>query len=110
MKDLKLPHAIVISVVLLVLGTLAFYEKDSAVFVASALTLLGALGFIIRQQSDIKADATAIRQQTNGTNSELLAMVKELAAKVAVMQMPQELTTGDAPSTGEQSLKPGVHD
>lgn len=82
MKDLKLPHAIVISVILLVLGTLAFFEKDAAVFVGGAIALLGAMGFIISQQSDIKADASAIRQQTNGNNEKLLQMVEDLQLQV----------------------------
>lgn len=95
MKDLRWPHVTVIVAVLGMLGWLSYEGKDGAGVIAGVLALLGALGYVAHQQSQIKEHTSAIKQQTNGSLSELMRqsenkdrIIKELADKLAEMQPP----------------------
>lgn len=81
MKDLRWPHVAVVLGALAVLGTLAYFEKDSATVVTGVVVLLGVMGFVAHQQSEIKQTASVIKEQTNGTNSELLRIIERLQAE-----------------------------
>lgn len=96
-KDFRISHAIVISVALVVLGTLAYFDKESATVVMGVVTLLGAFGFVAYQQSEIKEHTAAIKQQTNGGYTQMLRIIEKkdqdhaaaiaaMAAKLAEMQ------------------------
>lgn len=78
MKDLRWPHVALIAVVLGVLGGLAYAGKDSAALVGGVIALLGAMGMIVKGQAEVKEQATAIKEQTNGNTSALLTTVTDL--------------------------------
>lgn len=95
MKDLRWPHVIMVLGALGVLGWLTYEGKDGATVIAGALALLGALGYVAHQQGEIKSQTEAIKQQTNGTNTELLRQlenkdrtIKQMADKMAEMTPP----------------------
>lgn len=95
MKDLKLPHAIVIAVVVLVLGGLAYAGKESAAVIAGILVVLGAMGLVVKQGAEVKEQNVAIKEQTNGNQKELLGVIMRqhedlvrLSNRLADMQPP----------------------
>lgn len=77
MKDLRWPHAVLMSTVLLVLGGLAYTGKDSAAVIGGVLAVLGAMGFLVKQQAEVKEQATAIKEQTNGNTAVLVEVIRE---------------------------------
>lgn len=95
MKDIKWQHVVVVLGVLGVLGWLTYEGKDGATVIAGILALLGALGFVVHQQSEIKSQNEAIKQNTNGNVAQLLTELAEtrrdmraMADTMAMMQPP----------------------
>lgn len=99
MKDLKLPQAIVITAALFVLGGLVWAGKDMAAVIGGVLAVLGAFGYSIKQQAEVKEQNVAIKEQTNGNQRELLNFIirqhedlvrlsNKMADKMAEMQLP----------------------
>lgn len=101
MKDFKMSHAIVISVALIVLGTLAFFDKDSAAVIMGVVGLLGAFGFVAKQQSEIKEHTAAIKQQTNGGYTQMLRIIekKDQEHAAAIAAMATQLAAMQPPPT-----------
>lgn len=98
MKDLRWPHVAVVLGAFGVLGTLAFFGKDSAAVVTGVLALLGVMGFVAYQQSEIKAHVETVKSNTNGNISTLMETIDrlqrentELALRV---QPPSETAPG----------------
>lgn len=83
MKDLRWPHAFVIAVVLLVFGGLALAGRDSAAVLGGVIALLGAMGFLVKGQAEVKEQAAAIKEQTNGNTTALYTLVRELQQQIA---------------------------
>lgn len=77
MKDLGWPHVFLIAVVLLVLGGLAYAGKDSAAVIGGVIALLAAMGFVVKGQAEVKEQAAAIREQTNGTTTNLVTLIRD---------------------------------
>lgn len=88
MKDLRWPHAILALGVVAVLGWLAYEGKDGATVITGMLALLAALGFVAYQQSEIKSQNEAIKHQTNGNVSQLVAELAQ--ARRDIMQLQEE--------------------
>lgn len=116
MKDLRWPHVAVVLGAFGVLGTLAYFEKDAAAVITGVLALLGVMGFVAYQQSEIKQTTATIKDQTNGNIGQLMAMMeqtrqdlvasndqhrrdmKEMADKMAMMTPPSD---SPVPPAGE---------
>lgn len=95
MKNMTWQHVVIIVAVVGVLGWLAYLGKDGAAVVTGMLALLAALGFVAHQQSEIKSQNEAIKQQTNGNLSQLMVELSEtrrtihaMADKMAMMTLP----------------------
>lgn len=89
MKTLTWPQAIVAASVLLVIGALAYAGKDTSALVTSGLAILGALGLLVKQQTEVKAESVAkldaVQQQTNGNTKELMAIIKSQQEQIAAL-------------------------
>ena len=95
MKTLNWPQAVVASAVLIVIAALIFAGKDTGALVTSGLAILGALGILVKQGTEVKERADAVQQQTNGNTKELLkiiaqqqAYIIDMANKMASMPPP----------------------
>lgn len=86
MKELKWPAVAVIGILLVVLGFLSYAGKDATTVLAGVTLVLSALGFgyFNNRQSEIQQTQTrtqgtvdAIKEQTNGRITELMAMVEK---------------------------------
>jgi len=116
MKTLTLPQAIIASTVLLVIGVLSFAGKDTAAYIVAALTILGALGILVKQGAEQKAAAEAVQVQTNGNTTALIDVIKEqqrqtleLAHKLAGMvpvQAVQGMQIAVPPAVDPLALPP----
>ena len=87
MKDLKWPAVVVIGILLVVLGVLAYAGKDAATVLAGVITVLGALGFgyfnnkqseIQEKQTQTQGTVDAIKEQTNGRITELMGLIDKM--------------------------------
>lgn len=94
MKDLRWPHMVVVLGALAAVSWLTYTGKDSAVI----LLLLGALGFVVHQQAEIKQQTETIKQQTNGTNTELLQMIDRLQREKAELALKVPTDSETPPS------------
>lgn len=81
MKDFRLPHAIVISCILVVFGLLAWQEIDTGVVIGGALAILGALGWVIKQGAEQGEQNRAIQTAVNGNNNSLVETIKNQHAE-----------------------------
>lgn len=95
MKTLNWPQAVVASAVLIVIAALIFAGKDTGALVTSGLAILGALGILVKQGTEVKERADAVQAQTNGNTKELLkiiaqqqAYIIDMANKMASMPPP----------------------
>lgn len=79
-------HTVIVIVLILVMGTLAFLEKGFDV--VGLLGVLAALGFIANRQAENTATTQAVKEQTNGNITTMLQMLKEQGALLAKMQPP----------------------
>jgi hypothetical protein len=70
------PQALVASSVLIVIAALTLAGKDASALVTSGLAILGALGFLVKQNVETKEQTTAVKEQTNGNTKELLAIIR----------------------------------
>lgn len=100
MKDLRWPHVVVVLGALGVLGTLAFFDKDSAAVITGVLALLGVMGFVAYQQQEIKAHVETVKTNTNGNNAELMELVKKLQQenKELALRVPAPAPDSEASS------------
>lgn len=78
MKELRWPHAAVVLGAFAVLGTLAFFGKDSAAVITGVMALLGVMGFVAFQQQEIKSHVETVRAQTNGNVGQLMETIDRL--------------------------------
>jgi hypothetical protein len=80
MKDLKWPVAAVIGILVVVLGTLSYFDKDTSTVLASVIAVLSALGFGYQfsKTSEIAQSTARIEENTNGRMSQ---MARELEAQ-----------------------------
>jgi apolipoprotein N-acyltransferase len=53
--------------------------QEAGALITGALAILGAFGYTANAMSAAKADIAAVKQQTNGNTSELLAALREVA-------------------------------
>jgi len=83
MKNLNWPQAVVAAAVLFVIGALVYAGKDTGALVTSGLAILGALGLIVKQGTEVKERADAVQQQTNGNTKELLAIIRAQQDQIA---------------------------
>lgn len=86
MKDLRWPHAFVLAVILLVLGGLAYTGKDSAAVVAGVIAVVAGVGLVIKGQGEVKEQTTAIRDNTNGTMTNLVNLVRDIQNQMVEQQ------------------------
>ena len=77
------PQAVVAAAVLFVIGALVYAGKDTGALVTSGLAILGALGMIVKQGTEVKERADAVQQQTNGNTRELLAIIRSQQEQIA---------------------------
>lgn len=83
MKTLNWPQAVVAAAVLFVIGALVYGGKDTGALVTSGIAILGALGLIVKQGTEVKERADAVQQQTNGNTKELLAIIRAQQEQIA---------------------------
>lgn len=77
MKDINAKHVIVIVTFLVTTAALVALGKDVAAFVVVGLAILGGIGVVISKQAETKQETQVIREQTNGTQSAMLAHLVE---------------------------------
>lgn len=68
-------HTVIVSVLILVMGTLAVLGKGFDI--VGLLGVLAALGYVANQQAANTAATQAVKDQTNGNTTKLLEMVQE---------------------------------
>ena len=78
---LSWPHVVIVGLVLGAITALAVTGKDTATLVVLGTAILGGIGLVGGLQF-------ALKDQTNGNQAQLLAMVREMAAQLALMQPP----------------------
>lgn len=101
MKPLNWPSVALAAVVILTIAILAALDKDSSALVTSGLAILGALGLLVRQGAEVKEQAVAVKDQTNGNTKQLMAIIaqqqehiQELAHKLAESTPPPSKSEG----------------
>lgn len=77
MKDFKLPHAAVVIALLAFLTFLTWKGIDSAPIAVGLTAAIGAMGWMIKNQGEQGAQATAIQATVNGNNDKLLKALVE---------------------------------
>lgn len=77
MKDINSKHVTVIVSFLLTTAGLVALGKDIAAFVVVGLAVLGGIGVVISKQAETKQETQVIREQTNGTQTAMLAHLVE---------------------------------
>lgn len=81
MENFKLPHALVVIAVAMLLGFLAWQEVDSAPIVVGLVAVATGLGWVIKNQGEQGARQESISTQVNGNNAALVQTIKEQHAE-----------------------------
>lgn len=79
LKDINARHVTVIVTFLVTTAALVALGKDVAAFVVVGLAILGGIGVVISKQAETKQETQVIREQTNGTQTAMLAHLVEQA-------------------------------
>jgi hypothetical protein len=90
MKTMPWPLALVVTVSILVIGTLAILDKDVNVVMNAILLLLMALGY---------AELREVKSNTNGTNTKLMEDNTKLKEELFETRRTQELPSLPPPDT-----------
>jgi 23S rRNA pseudoU1915 N3-methylase RlmH len=90
MDKLRLPHAIVISSVLLTLAALAALKIDNGPLIMGAIFILGSLGFVIKQGAEQGEQNRNIQTTVNGNNRELVETIKNQHADAQAAAAKQQ--------------------
>lgn len=72
-----------LAAVVLVLGALSYVGRDSAAVITGLVALLAAMGYVVKGQGEVKEQAAAIKEQTNGNTTALYTLVRELQQQIA---------------------------
>lgn len=78
-KDLKWPAVVVILGLVMVLGFLAYHDKDVTPVLAGIIAVLGALGFgyTFNKQSEIQQSTAKIEENTNGRIGQMTNLIEK---------------------------------
>lgn len=78
-QNLKWPAVVVILGLVIVLGFLAYHDKDVTAVLAGIIAVLGALGFgyTFNKQSEIQQSTAKIEENTNGRISQMTNLIEK---------------------------------
>jgi cell division protein FtsB len=118
-KDLKWPAVVVIMVLMVTLGFLAYHDKDVTAVLAGIMAVLSALGFgytysqqreLQGQQNEIKSNTETIKDQTNGNIGQLTQMLDQQARDHRrEMSALADKLAGMMPASSEPTSGAGVY-
>lgn len=83
--DLKWPAVAVIGILMVVLGVLAYANKDATTVLAGVIGVLSALGFgyTFSKQSEIAQSTAKIEENTNGRIGQLTTLIEQQRLQLA---------------------------
>lgn len=105
MENFKLPHALVVVAVAMLLGFLAWQKVDSAPIVVGLVAVATGLGWVIKNQGEQGARQESISTQVNGNNAALVQTIKEQHAEFREFVIAQQRQTAAMVSDNQQHMR-----
>lgn len=106
MRSLTWPFAAVVIAFLTAITIIAVLGKDIAVFATVGLGVLGAMGLLVKQQTEVRERTDAVQQQTNGNMSRLLEMIERQNQMLAQMTPPLHQLESEHPAAELNVMRP----
>lgn len=86
MNKLTMPQSVLVSVVVIVMGVLAYFDKGFDT--VGLIAVLAAIGLVAVKQGENAAETKQVKENTNGNTTKLLDLVERQGELLAKMQPP----------------------
>lgn len=86
MLDINVKHVVIVGIVFGSIVAVSVLGGDVATIVVVGMALLGGLGLLAAQQASTQKETQIVREQTNGTQTEMVKMIATQQAESAAVQ------------------------